>query len=143
VLYRSWDCFLVFFWGEAKYYNRAFARNGKKPVLEARLPPMMVESILFAAGLFIFGWISDKSISWIAPVIATVLMGFEFFTIFHCALNYLIDTFQRYAASAVAAKTFLRSVFVAAFPRKSGSTSFFPFTNICCLSKDKSRWIFA
>ena len=32
------------------------------------------------------------------------------------ALNYLIDTFQRYAASAVAANTFLRSVFACAFP---------------------------
>lgn len=31
-------------------------------------------------------------------------------------MNYLIDTFQRYAASAVAANTFLRSVFAAAFP---------------------------
>ena len=43
-------------------------------------------------------------------------MGFGFFTIFQSALNYLIDTFQRYAASAVAANTFLRSVFAAAFP---------------------------
>ncbi|KAG7107850.1 Efflux pump bik6 like protein [Verticillium longisporum] len=32
------------------------------------------------------------------------------------ALNYLVDTFQMYAASAVAANTFLRSCFAAAFP---------------------------
>ena len=43
-------------------------------------------------------------------------MGFGFFTIFQSALNYLIDTFQKYAASAVAANTFLRSVFAASFP---------------------------
>ena len=43
-------------------------------------------------------------------------MGLGFFTIFQAALNYLIDTFQRYAASAVAANTFLRSVFAASFP---------------------------
>ena len=43
-------------------------------------------------------------------------MGFGFFTIFQSALNYLIDTFQKYAASAVAANTFLRSIFAASFP---------------------------
>lgn len=53
---------------------------------------------------------------WIAPCIETTLMRFGFFTIFQSALNYLIDTFQRYPASAVAANTFLRSVFAAAFP---------------------------
>lgn len=102
-----------------RYYSSRFRANGNKAVPEARLPPMMGGSIVFAAGLFIFGWTSDKSIPWIAPVIGTVLMGLGFFTIFQCALNYLIDTFQRYAASAVAANTFLRSMFAAAFPRKS------------------------
>jgi len=43
-------------------------------------------------------------------------MGFGFFTIFQAALNYLIDTFQKYSASAVAANTFLRSVMAGAFP---------------------------
>ena len=65
------------------------------------------------------------------------MCGIGFFTIFQAALNYLIDTFQRYAASAgkhepctglelpgqsanifcvVAANTFLRSAFAGAFP---------------------------
>ncbi len=44
------------------YYNRRFIANGNKPVPEARLPPMMVGSIVFAGGLFMFGWTSDRSI---------------------------------------------------------------------------------
>ena len=44
------------------------------------------------------------------------MIGFGFFTIFQAALNYLIDTFSRYAASAIAANTFLRSIFAASFP---------------------------
>jgi DHA1 family multidrug resistance protein-like MFS transporter len=36
--------------------------------------------------------------------------------IFQAALNYLVDTFSLYAASAVAANTFLRSCFAGAFP---------------------------
>ena len=50
------------------------------------------------------------------PVIGVTLQGIGFFTIFQGALNYLVDTFQRYAASAVAANTFLRSGFAGAFP---------------------------
>lgn len=44
------------------------------------------------------------------------MIGYGFVTIFQCALNYLIDTFQRYAASAVAGNTALRSVVAAALP---------------------------
>jgi len=52
----------------------------------------------------------------LAPCVGVAMVGFGFFTIFQAALNYLVDTFQKYAASAVAANTFLRSVFAAAFP---------------------------
>ncbi|MCJ1409724.1 hypothetical protein MMC19_003807 [Ptychographa xylographoides] len=100
----------------SKFYAKRFHANGDKAVPEARLPPMMVGSVFFAAGLFIFGWTSDRDIPWIAPVIGTVLLGFGFFTIFQSALNYLIDTFEKYAASAIAANTFLRSILALAFP---------------------------
>ncbi|KAF2101194.1 putative MFS multidrug transporter [Rhizodiscina lignyota] len=99
-----------------QYYMKRFVANNNRAVPEARLPPMMGGSIIFSAGLFIFGWTSDPSIHWIAPCIGATLIGIGFFTIFQAALNYLIDTFQKYAASAVAANTFLRSVFAAAFP---------------------------
>jgi len=42
---------------------------------------------------------------WIAPVIGLAMTGVGFFTIFQAALNYLVDTFQKYAASAVAANS--------------------------------------
>ncbi|KAA8574259.1 hypothetical protein EYC84_005758 [Monilinia fructicola] len=99
-----------------KFYTRKFEANENQPVPEARLPPMMIGSIFFAAGLFIFGWTSPASIHWIAPCLGLVFMGFGFFTIFQAALNYLIDTFTSCAASAVAAQTFVRSIFAASFP---------------------------
>lgn len=99
-----------------KFYFKRFKANNNRPVPEARLPPMMAGSLFFVAGLFIFAWTSSKDIFWLAPCIGAVLIGIGFFTIFQAALNYLIDTFQRYAASAVAANTFLRSVFAGAFP---------------------------
>lgn len=99
-----------------RYYNRRFAANGDRPVPEARLPPMMIGSVFFAAGLFIFGWTAAEPVPWMAPCVGAAVLGFGFFTIFQSALNYLIDTFQRYSASAVAATTFLRSLFAAVFP---------------------------
>ena len=94
-------------------YNK---KGHGKVVPELRLIPMMGGSVAFAAGIFVLGWTADPEYPWIAPVIGLVLMGAGFFTIFQAGLNYLVDTFQRYAASAVAANTFLRSCFAGAFP---------------------------
>jgi DHA1 family multidrug resistance protein-like MFS transporter len=97
-------------------YNKAYRAAGNRAVPEKRLPPMMFGSVLFSAGQFIMGWTSAPDIHWIVPCIGLVLMGTGFFTIFQAALNYLVDTFTAYAASAIAANTFLRSCFAGAFP---------------------------
>lgn len=97
-------------------YNRAYHSAHNRAVPEARLPPMMLGSVLFSAGQFVLGWTSDPHFHWIIPCIGLVMMGTGFFTIFQAALNYLVDTFAGYAASAVAANTFLRSCFAGAFP---------------------------
>ncbi|KAJ4255991.1 hypothetical protein NW762_009065 [Fusarium torreyae] len=97
-------------------YNKAYHAAGNRAVPEKRLPPMMIGSVIFSGGQFLIGWTAQKDIHWIAPCIGLVLLGTGFFTIFQAALNYLVDTFTMYAASAVAANTFLRSCFAAAFP---------------------------
>ena len=97
-------------------YNKAYRRAGNRAVPEKRLPPMMFGSVVFAAGQFLMGWTAGPSFHWILPCIGIVLVGTGFFTIFQAALNYLVDTFTLYAASAVAANTFLRSCFAGAFP---------------------------
>lgn len=97
-------------------YNKAYRAAGNRPVPEKRLPPMMVGSVLFSGGQFLMGWTATPSVHWICPCIGLVLIGTGFFTIFQAALNYLVDTFTLYAASAVAANTFLRSCFAGGFP---------------------------
>ncbi|OAX82965.1 hypothetical protein ACJ72_02683 [Emergomyces africanus] len=99
-----------------KFYLKKFIANNRLAVPEARLPPMMIGSVVFSSGLFIFGWTSPPHIPWIAPVIGTACMGFGFFTVFQAALNYLIDTFPTVSASAVGANTFLRSCSAGVFP---------------------------
>ncbi|CAK7271315.1 hypothetical protein SEPCBS119000_004537 [Sporothrix epigloea] len=98
-------------------YNKAYHAVGNRAVPEKRLPPMMVGSVLFSGGQFVLGWTGARlEIHWIVPCLGLAMMGTGFFTIFQAALNYLVDTFQTYAASAIAANTFLRSCFAAAFP---------------------------
>ncbi|THC96969.1 hypothetical protein EYZ11_003577 [Aspergillus tanneri] len=93
-----------------RYYFDQFRANNNRAVPEARLPPMMLGGIAFAAGLFVFGWTSSPGINYWPSVIGIALTGFGFTTIFQAALNYLVDTFTRFSASAVAANTFLRSI---------------------------------
>ena len=55
-------------------YNKVYHAAGNRAVPEARLPPMMLGSVLFSAGQFIMGWTADPQYPWIAPVIGLVLM---------------------------------------------------------------------
>ncbi|KAJ5648760.1 MFS general substrate transporter [Penicillium lividum] len=97
-------------------YARLVDAAGGKPVPEARCAPMAIGGIIFAIGLFWFGWTADPKIHWIAPLFAAVFIGAGFNIIFQQCMNFLIDTYQLYAASAVSANTFLRSALAAAFP---------------------------
>lgn len=99
-----------------KFYLNQVASNHGHTIPEARLPPMMAGSISITGGLFLMGNTADVNFHWTAPIIAAMMMGFGFFTIFQAALNYLIDAFPLYGASAVAANTFMRSMLASLFP---------------------------
>lgn len=68
----------------------------------------------FAVGLFWFGWTAKTH--WIIPTLSGLLTGFGLITIFVQSLNYLVDAYLMFAASAVAANTFMRSLAGATFP---------------------------
>ncbi|KAJ5893702.1 MFS general substrate transporter [Penicillium taxi] len=101
----------------AKAYNRKLEANGGVPIPEWRLPPVIVGGALFAAGLFWFGWTGfTKEIHWIVPTLSGLFTGFGLLIIFIQLFNYLIDTYLMFAASAIAANTFCRSMVAASFP---------------------------
>ncbi|KAL3425812.1 major facilitator superfamily transporter [Phlyctema vagabunda] len=98
-------------------YNRKLAANNGVPVPEWRLMPVVYGGISFAIGLFWFGWTGyKKEIHWIAPTLSGLLTGFGLLAIFLQSLNYLVDAYLMFAASAIAANTFLRSLAGAGFP---------------------------
>lgn len=94
-----------------KHYLRICAgyADGKPPA-EKRLIPMMYSCWLIPVGLFIFAWTSYPSLSYWGPMMGGFPVGFGFIFLYNSVNNYLVDTYQHQAASALAAKTFLRSI---------------------------------
>lgn len=101
---------------QPRYIRISDAAKGK-PVPEARLAPMAIGAVLFAIGLFWFGWTADPKFHWILPCIAAGFIGAGFNVIFQQCINFLVDTYGNlYAASATSANTFLRSILAAGLP---------------------------
>jgi hypothetical protein len=104
----------------ALYDNKRYIKvekecNGHAPP-EARLPPCMVSAVTIPVGLFGFAWTNFPSIHWMASVTALVPFGFGLILIYLGIVNYLIDSYSSFAASALASMSILRYLFGAVFP---------------------------
>jgi hypothetical protein len=123
-------------------YRRLTKRNNGAPKPEFRLPSMMYSGPFVCISLFWYGWSAEKKAHWIVPIIGTVFFGpgmigafvslispaAHLRTVLLCKpLNqltsmkmsvntYVVDAYTRYAASAIAATTLLRSLFGALLP---------------------------
>lgn len=97
--------------------EKAKERAGHLLVPEDRLPAAMVGGILFPTTMFWFAWTAEfDSIHWVVPTIAGTFLATSILLLFAAFINYLIDTYLDFAASAVAANTLLRSACAAAGP---------------------------
>ncbi|KAH9907885.1 MFS general substrate transporter [Xylariomycetidae sp. FL2044] len=98
-------------------YQRKLAANNGVPVPEWRLPVVIAGGVSFTAGIFWFGWSGYRAdVHWIVPAASGILTGFGLMAIFLQSLNYLVDAYLMFAASAIAGNTFLRSLCGAGFP---------------------------
>lgn len=100
-------------------YNRraqVYRDRGELPPAELRLIPMMASCWFVPAGLFAFAWSSYPSVSWAGPCFSGLAVGFGFCCLYNPANNYIVDSYQHYAASGLAAKTFVRSIWGACVP---------------------------
>ena len=97
-----------------KHYLTMVKKHNGSPPAEVRLVPMMISCWFIPIGLFIFAWTSYPRLSWVGPAIGGFPVGFGFLFLYNAANNYLVDSYQHQAASALAAKTFLRSFWGAA-----------------------------
>ncbi|KAL5437111.1 hypothetical protein PMIN05_006455 [Paraphaeosphaeria minitans] len=99
------------FW--RRRYDRLVQRSeaqggGSEP--EFRLPATVFGAFLVPLSLFGFGWTTYASVHWIG------LFGTGVIWVFSGVFTFLVEAYPLYAASALAANSFARSYFAAAFP---------------------------
>ncbi|KIN05209.1 hypothetical protein OIDMADRAFT_157872 [Oidiodendron maius Zn] len=85
-----------------------------KPEVRMKLAPL--GGLCLPAGLFIYGWTAEYHIHWIVPILGMTVMGIGNMISLLSILLYLIDSFNIYSASALAANSVVRSVGGAVLP---------------------------
>lgn len=103
-------------------YLRSARRNTErpgKPIPEARLYFSVPGSLLFAAGLFWYGWTCTPAIHWLVPTAGIACVGVGIYSIYLGVVNYLTDAYEKYAASALSAASLGRNLFGAFLPLAS------------------------
>lgn len=91
-------------------YKRLVARNHEKAKPEFRLPLANIGAFLVPVSLFWFAWTVEKKVHWFATIAGTFFYGIGQVMVMNCTQNYFIDSFEKYAASAIAAGTVFGSV---------------------------------
>lgn len=105
---------LIFY--EKKYLKIVDSEDGPTP--EDRLESMKPAGIIFAGGILLFFWTSSypDKVHWAVPSVAGIFMGYGMFGVLVPSMNYVVDCYLFFAASALAGLTFLRSAMGAASP---------------------------
>lgn len=96
--------------------KRRYVPDGGPGRPEFRVPLLIPGSILLPIGIFIYSWTAEAHTHWIGPNIGAVVFGFGIIIGFQCIQGYMVDSYTRYAASAVGAVTVLRSLAGFGFP---------------------------
>lgn len=91
-------------------YKNLTAKNNEKARPEFRLPLANIGAVLIPVSLFWFAWTVEKHAHWFATISGTFFYGIGQVMILNCTQNYFIDSFEQYAASAIAAGTVFRSL---------------------------------
>lgn len=83
---------------------------------EFRIPTMFIGSLIVPIGLFWYGWSVQSRLHWIMPNVGIVIFSLGSIVCLQCMQAYIIDSYSRFAASAMAAAVVLRSLASFGFP---------------------------
>lgn len=90
--------------------NALTKKNGGKGQPEFRLPLANIGSTFIPVALFWFAWTVQFHVWWPVTIASTFFYGIGQVMILNTTTNYYIDSFEKYAASAIAAGAVFRSV---------------------------------
>ncbi|KAI1418132.1 MFS general substrate transporter [Hypoxylon sp. FL1857] len=97
-------------------YRKVITKDPAKANPETRLTPAMIGGATLPVGLFWFAWTTYTRIHWVVSVIGSSFFGFGQVLLFISLINYCIDAYTVFAASALASTAILRALFGATFP---------------------------
>lgn len=104
----------------AKLHSASASHNREvpgTPIPEARLYVSILASFLgVTGGMFVYAWASYSGFPWIAPAIGLVMVGCGVCVVVTAIADYLFDSYNKYAASAMAAVIFVENIFAAFLP---------------------------
>lgn len=83
---------------------------------EQRLPPVVVGGHFLPVGVFIYGWMLEGQVHWIAPITATDILGLGLTVTNMPTSSYLVDAFGVHAASTIGANVVMHSIAGAILP---------------------------
>lgn len=103
------------------YLERRYVAKGENATPEDRLPGMLIGGPWIPISLFIFGWTAPPYVmpgggAWVGPVSSGVPFGFGMVLVYASVNAFILEAFPGYVASALAAKTVVRSGVGAAMP---------------------------
>ena len=94
-------------------YRKATGSEDAQP--ESRMPFLQIGMILVPIGLIIFAWTSENEVHWVAPLIGAAIFCMGMLMAYVSIQSYLVDAYDDFAASAMAANIFARSVAACGF----------------------------
>ncbi|KAI1396460.1 MFS multidrug transporter [Hypoxylon fuscum] len=77
---------------------------------EQRLPPVIFGGFILPIGLFMYGWTAEAHVQYMAPIIATGILGVGLVSTTIPVRSYLVDAFGIYSASAIAGCAVFRNL---------------------------------
>lgn len=101
------------------FQNRLETRiknNNGVSVPEMRFEPLFYGAFMSPIGLMIFAWTCYSNVHWIGPIIGSGIFGAGVLYVFIGIFNYTVDAYRKYAASGLAANTFVRCMMGGIFP---------------------------
>ncbi|ETN45658.1 uncharacterized protein HMPREF1541_09490 [Cyphellophora europaea CBS 101466] len=91
-------------------YNHLTRKNDGVSMPEYRLPLANIGSVLIPVSLFGFAWTVEYRLHFMVPIVISFFYGIGQVVILNTVQNYYIDSFEKYAASAIAGGSVFRSV---------------------------------
>lgn len=97
----------------AQLHEKKTGQRAQLP--EFRLPFLQVGMVIVPMGLIIFGWGAEKQTHWIVPLVGACIFGLGMLMGYVCIHTYLVDSFDQFAASALAAAVITRCIITSIF----------------------------